>query len=147
MLWKGQPLPSPSRKRPQQHQWSGGRVHRCHRSASVSILEMHTLMATNNQSCWVTSVVSGWLAMHSRGPAMPSVRSHNLILTGAAGVLAICLLHHEPEILKLRPEKEPGTCKQIRYSLAGQDTRPSPERPGFESRWRNFVSHSIGYST
>ena len=25
---------------------------------------------------------------------------------------------------------------QLRYSLAGQDTRPSPERPGFESRWR-----------
>ena len=27
--------------------------------------------------------------------------------------------------------------RQLRYSLAGQDTRPSPERPGFESRWRN----------
>ena len=26
---------------------------------------------------------------------------------------------------------------KIRYSLAGQDTRLSPERPGFESRWRN----------
>ena len=31
---------------------------------------------------------------------------------------------------------------QIRYSLAGQDTRPSPERPGFESRWRNFLLFS-----
>ena len=29
-------------------------------------------------------------------------------------------------------------CK-IRYSLAGQDTRLSPERPGFESRWRNYL--------
>ena len=28
---------------------------------------------------------------------------------------------------------------KIRYSLAGQDTRPSPERPGFESRWRNSL--------
>ena len=27
---------------------------------------------------------------------------------------------------------------EIRYSLAGQDTRPSPERPGFESRWRKL---------
>ena len=27
---------------------------------------------------------------------------------------------------------------KIRYSLAGQDTRLSPERPGLESRWRNF---------
>ena len=27
---------------------------------------------------------------------------------------------------------------ELRYSLAGQDTRPSPERPGFESRWRNL---------
>ena len=26
---------------------------------------------------------------------------------------------------------------KIRYSLAGQDTRLSPEAPGFESRWRN----------
>ena len=26
---------------------------------------------------------------------------------------------------------------KIRYSLAGQDARPSPERPGLESRWRN----------
>ena len=25
------------------------------------------------------------------------------------------------------------------YSPAGWDTRPSPERPGFESRWRNFA--------
>ena len=29
----------------------------------------------------------------------------------------------------------------IRYSLAGQDTRLSPERPGFESRWRNSCMH------
>ena len=28
---------------------------------------------------------------------------------------------------------------RIRYSLAGEDTRLSPERPGFESQWRNFV--------
>ena len=28
----------------------------------------------------------------------------------------------------------------LRYSLAGQDTRLSPERPGFESRWRNAFS-------
>ena len=28
---------------------------------------------------------------------------------------------------------------RIRYSLAGQDTRLSPERPGFESRWRNSL--------
>ena len=27
---------------------------------------------------------------------------------------------------------------QVRYSLAGSDTRPSPERPGFESRWRKI---------
>ena len=27
---------------------------------------------------------------------------------------------------------------RIRYSLAGQDTRLSPERPGFESRWRKL---------
>ena len=27
---------------------------------------------------------------------------------------------------------------KIRYSLAGQDTRLSPERPGLESRWRNL---------
>ena len=26
---------------------------------------------------------------------------------------------------------------KIRYSLAGQDTQLSPERPGFASRWRN----------
>ena len=26
----------------------------------------------------------------------------------------------------------------ICYSLAGQDTRPSPERPGLESRWRKM---------
>ena len=30
---------------------------------------------------------------------------------------------------------------QIRYSLAGQDTRPSPERPGFESWWRKSYGH------
>jgi hypothetical protein len=29
---------------------------------------------------------------------------------------------------------------RIRYSLTGQDTRPSPERPGFGSRWRNVIS-------
>ena len=29
---------------------------------------------------------------------------------------------------------------RIRYSLAGQDTRLSPERPGFESRWRNLAA-------
>ena len=28
---------------------------------------------------------------------------------------------------------------KIRYSLAGQDTWLSPERPGLESRWRNLV--------
>ena len=28
---------------------------------------------------------------------------------------------------------------KIRYSVAGQDTRLSPERPGFESRWWNLV--------
>ena len=28
---------------------------------------------------------------------------------------------------------------RIRYSLAGQDTRLSPERPGLESRWRNSL--------
>ena len=28
-------------------------------------------------------------------------------------------------------------CK-VRYSLAGYDSRPSPERPGLESRWRNI---------
>ena len=28
----------------------------------------------------------------------------------------------------------------FRYSLAGQDTRPSPERPGLESRWRKRLS-------
>ena len=26
---------------------------------------------------------------------------------------------------------------RLRYSLAGQDTRPLPEQPGFESRWQN----------
>ena len=31
----------------------------------------------------------------------------------------------------------------IRYSLAGQDTRLSPERPGFESRWRNFFGDQV----
>ena len=29
--------------------------------------------------------------------------------------------------------------KSLRYSLAGQDTRLSPERPGLESRWRNSL--------
>ena len=33
----------------------------------------------------------------------------------------------------------------LRYSLAGQDTRLSPERPGLESRWRNFA-HSHGWA-
>ena len=32
----------------------------------------------------------------------------------------------------------------VRYSLAGQDTRPSPERPGFESQWRNIMTHISG---
>ena len=31
------------------------------------------------------------------------------------------------------------TSVRIRYSLAGQDTRLSPERPGLESRWRKFL--------
>ena len=31
----------------------------------------------------------------------------------------------------------------IRYSLAGQDTGPSPERPGFESRWRNLSFYML----
>ena len=45
----------------------------------------------------------------------------------------------------------------LRYSLAGQDTRLSPERPGFESRWRKFGAlcwallragrHSAGWRT
>ena len=45
------------------------------------------------------------------------------------------------------PKKGSGTTRcwrahtQLRYSLAGQDTRLSPERPRFESRWRNaFVN-------
>ena len=32
----------------------------------------------------------------------------------------------------------------FRYSLAGQDTRPSPERPGFESRWRKILMRDKG---
>ena len=33
---------------------------------------------------------------------------------------------------------------KIRYSLAGQDTRLSPERPGFESQWRKlFWSYAL----
>ena len=32
-----------------------------------------------------------------------------------------------------------GQIANIRYSLAGQDTRLSPERPGLESRWRNSL--------
>ena len=33
---------------------------------------------------------------------------------------------------------------RIRYSLAGQDTRLSPERPGFKSRWRKlFWSYAL----
>ena len=45
------------------------------------------------------------------------------------------------------PDQAPAVCcilgivhaayDKIRYSLAGQDTQPSPERPGLESRWRN----------
>ena len=35
------------------------------------------------------------------------------------------------------------TTSNIRYSLAGQDTRLSPERPGFESRWRNSFPHLL----
>ena len=31
----------------------------------------------------------------------------------------------------------------FRYSLAGQDTRLSPERPGFESRWRNLCMVAV----
>ena len=34
---------------------------------------------------------------------------------------------------------------KIRYSLAGQDTRPSPERPGFESRWRKWHQLAPGW--
>ena len=34
---------------------------------------------------------------------------------------------------------------RIRYSLAGQDTRPTPERPGFESRWRNVIAVASEY--
>ena len=33
---------------------------------------------------------------------------------------------------------------RIRYSLAGQDTRLSPERPGFESRWRKLQNGTEG---
>ena len=33
---------------------------------------------------------------------------------------------------------------QVRYRLAGQDTRLSPERPGFESRWRNIAQPRVG---
>ena len=32
---------------------------------------------------------------------------------------------------------------ELRYSLVGQDTRPSPERPGFESWWRNRCSPNL----
>ena len=35
---------------------------------------------------------------------------------------------------------------RIRYSLAGQDTQLSPERPGFESRWRNCLRESLAQS-
>ena len=33
----------------------------------------------------------------------------------------------------------PNCSSNFRYSLAGLDTRLSPERPGFESRWRNMT--------
>ena len=33
----------------------------------------------------------------------------------------------------------------FRYSLAGQDTRPSPERPGFEPRWRKWHQLAPGW--
>jgi hypothetical protein len=31
----------------------------------------------------------------------------------------------------------------IRYSPAGWDTQPSPERPGCESRWQNLCSPNV----
>ena len=34
---------------------------------------------------------------------------------------------------------------KIRYSLAGQDTRLSPERPGLESRWRKWHQLAPGW--
>ena len=39
---------------------------------------------------------------------------------------------------KYRPNTQRRACIQLRYNPAGYDTRLSPERPGFKSRWWNI---------
>ena len=41
-----------------------------------------------------------------------------------------------------RPHRWLASRSGVRYNLAGQDTQLSPERPGFESQWRNFLLRS-----
>ena len=93
--------------------------------------ELHSKAARSLLACWQVAAVSSgcrpqavWLAKNVTEASNDQCRSQG----GAAPQLmwrTVRLGHVRPAL-------------KIRYSLAGQDTRLSPERPGLESRWRKL---------
>ena len=72
--------------------------------------------------------VSEWPRRWTRNPLGSALRGSNPLAVVVGLSLSAC-----KQFLGAGAQKS----VHLRYSLAGQDTQLSPERPGFESRWRN----------
>ena len=84
------------------------------------------------------------LHYHSRSDKMASRTNHYTIseCTNNSKAFFIFLEQNGLEMnvfFRKKPQINGMRDKQFRYSLVGQDTRLSPARPGFKSRWRNIT--------